>query len=83
MEILNAANTLLEQGNHIPQLLSIKAVASYTSISCFIIYKMINEDSDYYDPTFPKKVQLTAVRVVQVASEIADWINAKIGARSA
>ena len=43
---------------------------------------MINEESGRYDPTFPKKVQLTKVRVVWVASEIADWINEKIEARS-
>jgi prophage regulatory protein len=43
---------------------------------------MVNEKSDRYDPTFPKKVQLTQVRVVWVASEIAEWINTKIAERS-
>lgn len=42
---------------------------------------MVNEKSDRYDSTFPKKVQLTHVRVVWVVSEIAGWINSKIEKR--
>ena len=83
MENLNAAQPIIEQCNHIPQLLNIKDVGSYTGLSRSTIYEMINEKSDRYDPTFPKKVQLTQVRVVWVASEIANWINDKIEARSA
>ncbi|WP_288774299.1 AlpA family phage regulatory protein [uncultured Psychrobacter sp.] len=82
MEQLNAAQPVIEQCNHIPQLLSIKDVGHYTGLSRSTIYEMINEKSDRYDPTFPKKVQLTQVRVVWVASEIAEWINEKIEARS-
>ena len=72
---------ILERCNNTPQLLSIKDVVNYTSLSRSTIYEMINEESDRYDPTFPKKVQLTKVRVVWVASEIAEWINNKIGER--
>lgn len=79
MEKLNT----IKQCNHIPKLLSIKDVGSYTGLSRSTIYEMINEGSDRYDPTFPKKVQLTTVRVVWVASEIAEWINSKIEARTA
>lgn len=82
MEQLNAAQPVIEQCNHIPQLLSIKDVGHYTGLSRSTIYEMINEKSDRYDQTFPKKVQLTQVRVVWVASEIAEWINEKIEARS-
>lgn len=82
MENFNATQPVVEQCSHIPQLLSIKDVSSYTGLSRSTIYEMINENSDRYDPTFPKKVQLTKVRVVWVASEIADWINTKIEARS-
>ncbi|MGE6439956.1 helix-turn-helix transcriptional regulator [Psychrobacter sp. NPDC078409] len=60
-----------------------KDVINYTSLSRSTIYEMINEDSDRYDPTFPKKVQLTKFRVMWVASEIAEWINNKIGERLA
>ena len=78
MENLNAAQPVIEQCNHIPQLLSIKDVSSYTGLSRSTIYEMVSEKSDRYDPTFPKKVQLTKVRVVWEASEIAEWINTKI-----
>lgn len=81
MENLNTAKLLIEQCNHIPQLLSIKAVGNYTGLSRSTIYEMINENSERYDPTFPRKVQLTQVRVVWVASEIAEWINNKMDAR--
>ncbi|WP_227670840.1 helix-turn-helix transcriptional regulator [Psychrobacter maritimus] len=83
MEQLNATQPVIEQCNHIPQLLGIKDVGHYTGLSRSTIYEMVNEKSDRYDPTFPKKVQLTQVRVVWVASEIAEWINNKIDSRSA
>ena len=83
MENLNATQPVVEQCNHIPQLLSIKDVGHYTGLSRSTIYEMVNEKSDRYDPTFPKKVQLTQVRVVWVASEIAEWINTKIDKRLA
>lgn len=83
MENLNATQPVIKQCNHILQLLSIKDVGHYTGLSRSTIYELINEDSDRYDPTFPKKVQLTQVRVMWVASEIAEWIEAKIAERSA
>ena len=83
MENLNATQPVTKQCNHIPQLLSIKDVGHYTGLSRSTIYELINEDSNRYDSTFPKKVQLTQVRVVWVASEIAEWIEAKIAERSA
>ena len=78
MENLKATQPVIEQCNHIPQLLSIKDVGSYIGLSRSTIYEMVNEKSDRYDPTFPKKVQLTQVRVVWVASEIVEWINTDI-----
>ncbi len=83
MENLNVTQPVIKQCNHIPQLLSIKDVGSYTALSRSTIYELINEDSDRYDPTFPKKVQLTKVRVVWVASEIAEWIETKMNERLA
>ena len=83
MEQLNATQPVIGQCNHIPQLLSIKDVGHYTGLSRSTIYEMVNEKSDRYDPTFPKKVQLTQVRVAWVSSEIAEWINTKIEARLA
>lgn len=83
MENLNSIQPVIEHCNRIPQLLSVKDVGHYTGLSRSTIYEMINEKSERYDPTFPKKVQLTQVRVVWVASEIAEWINDKISQRSA
>ena len=82
MNNLNVIQPAIEQCNHIPQLLSIKDVGSYTGISRSTIYELINENSDRYDPTFPKRLQLTQVRVMWVANEIAEWINTKIEART-
>ena len=82
MENLNSIQPVIEHCNRIPQLLSVKDVGHYTGLSRSTIYEMINEKSERYDPTFPKKVQLTQVRVVWVASEIAEWINTKIAERS-
>ena len=81
MENLRTTKSAVEQCNHIPQLLNIKDVIEYTGLSRSSIYEMINEDSDRYDPTFPKKVQLSKVRVAWVASEVAEWINSKINQR--
>ena len=83
MDNLYVIQPVISQCNHIPQLLNIKDVGSYTGLSRSTIYELINEESDRYDPTFPKKVQLTKVRVVWGASEIAEWINTKIEARLA
>ncbi|MGP5645044.1 helix-turn-helix transcriptional regulator [Psychrobacter celer] len=82
MDNLNATQPVIEQCNHIPQLLNIKKVIAYTGISRSTIYAMGDVNSDQYDPTFPKKLQLTQVRVAWVASEIAEWIESKIAARS-
>ncbi len=62
-------------------MLNIKQVIEYTGLSRSTIYEMIDEHSNRYDPTFPKKVQLSKVRIAWVAEEIADWIQAKIEAR--
>ena len=83
MEQLNVTQPVIEQCNHIPQLLSLKDVKEYTGISRSTIYAMADVNSAQYDPTFPKKVKLTEKRVAWVASEIAEWINNKIDSRSA
>jgi prophage regulatory protein len=83
MENFNTTQPVIEQCNHIPQLLNIKDVGHYTGLSRSMIYELNNEDSEHYDSTFPKKVQLTQVRVMWVASEIAEWIEAKMNERLA
>lgn len=66
-----------------PQLISIQDVIKCTGLSRATIYRLIDEKSEHYDPTFPKKVQLSQVRIAWVASEVAEWINKKIASRSA
>lgn len=66
-----------------PELISIQDVIKCTGLSRATIYRMIDEKSDHYDPTFPKKVQLSQVRIAWVASEVAEWIHHKIASRSA
>ncbi|MGE6440849.1 helix-turn-helix transcriptional regulator [Psychrobacter sp. NPDC078409] len=83
MENFNATQPVIKQCNHIPQLLSIKDVGHYTGLSRSTIYELNNKKSKRYDSTFPKKIQLTQVRVVWVASEIAEWIETKIAERLA
>ena len=66
-----------------PQLIPLQEVIKYTGLSRATIYRLIDEKSDSYDPSFPKKVQLSQVRIAWVASEVADWINDNIASRSA
>jgi len=42
---------------------------------------MINKESKYYDPTFPKPVRLTEMRIGWSAWEIHQWIEAKLEQR--
>ena len=86
MQLLNAntqQNVSTASTLQIPRMIPLKQVMHYTALSSNTIYEMVNKKSDRYDPTFPKKVQLTQVRVVWVASEIAEWINTKIAMRPA
>lgn len=82
METINSINPTFTT-IVMPQLISIQDVIKCTGLSRASIYRMIDENSAHYDPTFPKKVQLSQVRIAWVASEVAEWINQKIASRSA
>lgn len=45
------------------------------------ISEMMDEDSPYYDPTFPKKVKITQNRIGWSAWEIHQWIEDKLASR--
>lgn len=79
---LNDINNSNYQMFTMPQLINIKQVIEHTGLSRSSIYEMLDEKSKRYDPTFPKKVQLSKVRIAWVATEIAEWIQSKIEARS-
>lgn len=63
------------------QIINIKEVIQFTSISRAKIYEMINVDSKYYDPTFPKPVRLSESRIGWSAFEINQWIESKLANR--
>ncbi|MCX5468861.1 helix-turn-helix transcriptional regulator [Acinetobacter nematophilus] len=74
-------NAFTGQTFQMNQIINIKEVIQYTSISRAKIYEMINVNSKYYDPTFPKPVRLSESRIGWVALEIHQWIEAKIQSR--
>lgn len=74
-------NAITGQTFHMNQIINIKDVIGFTSISRAKIYEMINVDSRYYDPCFPKPVRLSESRIGWVALEIHQWIEVKIQSR--
>ena len=63
------------------QIINLKEVIQFTSISRAKIYEMINVNSKYYDPTFPKPVRLSESRIGWSALEINQWIESKLANR--
>ena len=51
-------NAFTGQTFQMNQIINIKEVIQFTSISRAKIYEMINVDSKYHDPTFPKQANL-------------------------
>lgn len=74
-------NAFTGQTFQMNQIINIKEVIQFTSISRAKIYEMINVDSKYYDPTFPKPVRLSESRIGWVAVEVHQWIEVKIQSR--
>ena len=63
------------------QIITIKEVIQFTSISRAKIYEMIKVDSKYYDPNFPKPVRLSESRIGWSALEVNQWIEDKLESR--
>jgi prophage regulatory protein len=74
-------NAFTGQTFQMNQIINIKEVIQFTSISRATIYEMINVDSKYYDPTFPKPVRLSESRIGWSAWEINQWIESKLANR--
>ncbi|OTG86880.1 helix-turn-helix transcriptional regulator [Acinetobacter sp. ANC 3813] len=74
-------NAFTGQTFQMNQIINIKEVIQFTSISRAKIYEMINVDSKYYDSTFPKPVRLSESRIGWVALEVHQWIEGKIQSR--
>lgn len=71
-------NAFTGQTFQMNQIVNIKEVIQFTSISRAKIYAMINVDSKYYDSTFPKPIRLSESRIGWVALEVHQWIEVKI-----
>ena len=63
------------------QIITIKDVIGFTSISRAKLYEMINVNSKYYDQTFPRPIRLSESRIGWSAWEINQWIEAKLESR--
>lgn len=74
-------NAFTGQTFQMNQIINIKEVIQFTSISRAKIYEMINVDSKYYDASFPKPVRLSGSRIGWVALEVLQWIEGKIQSR--
>ena len=74
-------NAFVGQTFPMNQIINIKEVVQFTSISQAKIYEIINEKSKYYDSTFPKPVRLSESRIGCSAWEINQWIEDKLESR--
>lgn len=74
-------NAYVGQTFQMNQLIDLKKVMEVTSISRSMIYELMNEKSDYYDPTFPKSAKIMNRRIVWSAWEINQWIESKLDKR--
>ncbi|MCY6411855.1 AlpA family phage regulatory protein [Acinetobacter sp. VNH17] len=63
------------------QLISIKKVVGFIGVCHSTIYEMMDENSPYYDPTFPKKVTISKKRIGWSVWEIHQWIETKLASR--
>jgi prophage regulatory protein len=71
----------MAQSFQMNQIITVKDVMKFTSISRSKIYELINKDSKYYDPTCPQPIRLTEMRIGWSAWEIHQWIKAKMDER--
>lgn len=74
-------NTFTVQTFHMNQIITVKDVVKFTSISRSKIYELINKESKYYDPTFPQPIRLSESRIGWVALQVHQWIDFKIQSR--
>lgn len=74
-------NTFIGQSFQMNQLINIKQVVLFTGVGRSTIYEMMDENSPYYDATFPRKVKITQNRIGWSAYEIHQWIESKLASR--
>ena len=74
-------NAFVGQTFQMNQLINLKQVVELIGVCRSTIYEMMDENSPYYDSTFPKKVKITQNRIGWSAWEINQWIEAKLASR--
>ena len=74
-------NAFTGQTFQMNQIISLHQVIELTGVCRSTIYEMMDENSPYYDPTFPKKVKITQKRIGWSAWEIHQWIESKLASR--
>jgi len=75
-------NAIIGHTFQMNQIINIKDVIVFTSISRAKIYEMINVNSKYYDSTFPRPVRLSESRIGWSAWEVHQWIEYKLDSRA-
>mgnify|MGYP002651534151 CR=1 FL=1 len=75
-------NAFVGQTFQMNQLISIKQVMEFVGVGRSTIYEMMDENSPYYDPSFPKKVVISQKRIGWLAIEIHQWIEDKANNRN-
>lgn len=61
--------------NEHKRLLKNKEVQKWIGISRTAIYNKLKEKSPYYDPEFPKPIQISAKSIAWIEEEIEDYIQ--------
>ena len=56
------------------RILRMPQVEDRTGLSRSALYELMDEDGDYFDPTFPKRRQVTKKTVGLIESELESWI---------
>ena len=74
-------NAFTGQTFQMNQIINIHQVVFFVGVSRSTIYEMMDENSPYYDPTFPKKVAISQKRIGWSAWEINQWIEARLASR--
>ena len=75
-------NAFTGQTFQMNQIINLREVIEFTSISRAHIYEMINVKSKYYDPTFPRPIRLSNSRIGWVAREVNQWIEGRLQNRA-
>lgn len=60
--------------------LPVQEVSNRSGCSRASIYEMLKEESEYYEPTFPRPFKIGR-RTLFVETEIEEWLQSKIAAR--